>query len=360
MRSTSAPRRTSTPASHSSVVMSSPARSPRRVGLRALLGRDEDDLEAAAHQRGRRLAGDEAGADDHRAGARRADGAQAQGVVDGADRCAGPGSCAPSIGRALRARSRWRARRRRRPEKESARRGDVARRARRVESCASRRRRARCRPRDRGGGGGQLACEGATPVPSRTRSAASSSPPARRTRERGVDALELARRGAARRPPRTSSVVMSSPARSPRRCGLRKRPRARRATVSQPAPRERRRRLAGDEAGADDDRARAALGRARAGAGRRRPCGRCAGRDPRRPPPAGAAAPSRWRARRRRRRAPGRPRGARRARRGRARPRGARGAASPRVRRTRPRPRAAGRPARPRRAGSSLVSGGRS
>ena len=85
MRASSAPRRTSTPASHSSVVMSSPARSPRRSRLRALLGRDEDDLDAAAHQRGRRLAGDEAGADDHGARARLRQAAQAKGVVDRAD-----------------------------------------------------------------------------------------------------------------------------------------------------------------------------------------------------------------------------------------------------------------------------------
>ena len=48
MRSTSAPRRTSTPASHSSAVMSSPARSPRRCGLRTRLGRDERPRRARA------------------------------------------------------------------------------------------------------------------------------------------------------------------------------------------------------------------------------------------------------------------------------------------------------------------------
>ena len=48
MRSTSAPSRTSTPASHSSVVMSSPARSPRRSRLRALLGATRTTVEAAA------------------------------------------------------------------------------------------------------------------------------------------------------------------------------------------------------------------------------------------------------------------------------------------------------------------------
>ena len=95
-------------------VMSSPARSPRRCGLRSLLGRDEDHVEAAAHERRRRLAGDEAGADDHRTGARRRRGAQPQGVVDRADRVQArvlgarrsAGAGAPS---------RWRARRRRRP-----------------------------------------------------------------------------------------------------------------------------------------------------------------------------------------------------------------------------------------------------
>ena len=76
------------------------------LGLRALLGRDEDDVEAAAHERRRRLAGDEAGADDHRAGARLRRGAQAQGVVDRADRVQARDPRRPSHRRALRRRAR--------------------------------------------------------------------------------------------------------------------------------------------------------------------------------------------------------------------------------------------------------------
>ncbi len=84
------------------------------LGLRALLGRDEDDLEAAPYERRRRLAGDEAGADDHRASAGRRGGAQAQGVVHRADRVQ-PRVLRAVDGRALGLGARWPARRRRRP-----------------------------------------------------------------------------------------------------------------------------------------------------------------------------------------------------------------------------------------------------
>ena len=66
------------------------------------------------------------------------------------------------------------------------------------------------------GAGGQLAA-GRDAGPSRTRSAASSSPPARRTRQRGSMRSTSAPRRTST-PASHSSAVMSSPARSPRRC----------------------------------------------------------------------------------------------------------------------------------------------
>ena len=101
----SAPRRTSTPASHSSAVMSSPARSPRRSACGTLLGRDEDDVDAAARQRGRRLAGDEA----RRRRPPRAFPAAPRRAGEGrrrpCGRCAGRDLAAPVHGRALRRRA---------------------------------------------------------------------------------------------------------------------------------------------------------------------------------------------------------------------------------------------------------------
>ena len=126
----------------------------------------------------------------------------------------------------------------------------------------------------------------------------------------------------------------------------------------EPALGQRRRRLAGDEAGADDDaRAKRPAPRG-AAAGRRPACGWCAGRGRRRRPPAGAGARSRWRARRRRSRAPGPLRGRRAGARGRGPPRGARGGRTPRVPRTTPRSRWGGRRPRPRRAGSPWSAAG--
>ena len=79
-------------------VMSSPAALAQALGLRALLGRDEDDVDAAAHERRRGLAGDEAGADDHRAGARRSPRRAGAGRRRPCGSCAGRDPRAPSIG----------------------------------------------------------------------------------------------------------------------------------------------------------------------------------------------------------------------------------------------------------------------
>ena len=180
------------------------------------------------------------------------------------------------------------------------------------------------------GGGRQLACAG------RRRCRA---PPCRRTasrRRRPAARASAARCARARRPGATStpashsSVVMSSPARSPRRsaCG-----RSSGATRTTSTPRRT------SEAAASQAMKPAPTTTARvpgcATPRRRRASStvRTVCRSGSSRPVHGRAlrAPSRWRARRRRRAAPGRPRGARSAPGGRARPRGARGAASRRA-----------------------------